>query len=91
MDKISYHEFREDTKKAEKRSLEGDAKKKRDTKINKLSSNNKLWKYLESAVMLPGNRQSLVQHFMNNKSRYDIIEVVEVWETLMDICEEEFY
>ena len=91
MDKISYHEFREETKKAEKRTSESDAKRKRAAKIEKLSSNNRLWRHLESAMMKPGNKQTLVQHFFNSKGKYEMVEVVEVWETLLDICEEEFY
>ena len=91
MDKISYHEFREETKKAAKRKAESDAKRKRAAKIEKLSSNNRLWHHLESAMMKPGNKQSLVQHFFNSKNKYEMVEVVEAWETLMDICEEDFY
>lgn len=91
MDKISYHEFREETKKAVKRKAESDAKRKRSAKIEKLASSNRLWKFLESAMMKPGNKQTLVQHFFNSKNKYEMVEVVEVWETLMDICEEEFY
>ena len=91
MDNISYHEFREESKKAVKRKAESDAKRKRAAKIQSLSQNNRLWKFLESAMMKPGNKQTLVQHFFNSKNKYEMIEVVEVWETLMDICEEEFY
>ena len=91
MDNISCQEFREETKRAVKRKAESDAKRKRAAKIEKLSSNNRLWRHLESAMMQPGNKQSLVQHFFNSKGKYEMVEVVEVWETLMDICEEEFY
>ena len=91
MNNISYHEFREETKKAVKRKAESDAKRKRAAKIEKLASSNRLWKFLESAMMKPGNKQTLVQHFFNSKNKYEMVEVVEVWETLMDICEEEFY
>ena len=35
MDNVSYHEFREETKKAEKRTSESDAKRKRAAKIEK--------------------------------------------------------
>tara|TARA_B100000683_G_C12404852_1_gene521262 strand:- start:964 stop:1092 length:129 start_codon:yes stop_codon:yes gene_type:complete len=41
--------------------------------------------------MKPGNKQTLVQHFFNIKRKYEIIEVVEAWETLLDTCREDFY
>ena len=91
MNKISYQEFREETKRAVKRKAESDAKRKRAAKIEKLASNNRLWRHLESAMMKPANKQTLVQHFFNSKKKYEMLEVVEVWETLLDICEEEFY
>jgi hypothetical protein len=91
MNNISYHEFREETKDAENRILEGDIRRKYADLIDRLSSSNRLWQHLESAMMKPGNKQTLVQHFFNSKKKYEMVEVVEVWETLLDICEEEFY